>query len=200
MLALNPVDTYTPQFRLITAEPNIEKWLPLAKSVTAKYLGIPRAEAEYREEYSDALLGLWHAVQEYDPQRGFKFITFACYCIRREIRDGSKVRANQNKLNPTAINTSSDCDDSDDFIRRIGHTELVGEITDNKSIIKIDDLLAETAADTATEKRYKLVLRKHYLEGMAITEIAEEMSVSRQHVHQSVKDGLKMLREGISLT
>lgn len=186
---MQPVVVDSP-LRVVDADPSIEDWIPFAKKVTAKYLGISTREAEYQEEYSDALVGLWHATQKYNPSLGYKFVTYAASCIRRQIRDGRKVRSNQNKLNPVTLDNSGD-----NYVRHIGEKELLSEIA---SPANISELLSDCNGDSKMEKFYKLVLRKHYLEGVSVKNIAEELKVTRQYIHQSVKDGLKMLRQRIS--
>ena len=72
-------------FEIRTKEDPI-KWIPLVCKIACKYSNLRPIQDS--EEYSDGIVALLRAVKNYDPYRGYKFITYAWYAIRREILRG----------------------------------------------------------------------------------------------------------------
>jgi RNA polymerase sigma factor for flagellar operon FliA len=71
--------------------PSSEAYLPLVHSIASMVLarGLP-PNIEYDDLVSDGTIGLMKAWENFDPNRGVKFETYASYRIRGEILDGLK--------------------------------------------------------------------------------------------------------------
>jgi RNA polymerase sigma factor for flagellar operon FliA len=70
---------------------SIEAYMPLVHSIAAMVSGkgLP-PNIEYDDLVSDGTVGLMKAWENFDPERGVKFETYASYRIRGEILDGFK--------------------------------------------------------------------------------------------------------------
>ena len=71
---------------------NIEAYMPLVHSIASMVSGkgLP-PNIEYDDLVSDGTVGLMKAWENFDPDRGVKFETYASYRIRGEMLDGLKM-------------------------------------------------------------------------------------------------------------
>jgi len=83
----NPKKTATAK----TMPRSVEAYMPLVHSIASMVSGkgLP-PNIEYDDLVSDGTIGLMKAWENFDPQRGVKFETYASYRIRGEILDGLK--------------------------------------------------------------------------------------------------------------
>jgi len=66
----------------------IEAYLPLVRQIAAGVIKKLRSGVEFQDLVSDGVFGLLRAVDQFDPQRGVKFETYATPAIRGAIYNG----------------------------------------------------------------------------------------------------------------
>lgn len=153
-----------------------------------------------RNDYYDiGLIGLVKAANKFDPDKGYKFNTWAVQCIRSEIlqdiRKGNALtrRANINPISlelPTGITNNTgtpvlliDTIDSgfdlEAYVIHREQTELL-----NKAISTLTD-------------REKMILKYKYCKDMSQAEIADEIGVSQAHISRLLKQIIEKLKRKV---
>jgi RNA polymerase sigma factor (sigma-70 family) len=148
-----------------------------------------------------ALMGLWHAAQRFDESRGLTFSTFAWPVIRgyalRELRRSNLVvipdaihgerRAELlDRLTPTALPGD----------RR--HYETHGYLVEDTRADEREQIERAEAIERALaclDGRSGLVLRRRFLDGLTLEDVATELCITKQRVKQIESKALERLRE-----
>lgn len=122
------------------------------------------------ELINEGAIGLWKAMDYYDPSRGVRFITYAVWWIKASItraisEKGSMVRLplNQQTLLHKARAKSGDQQLPAEIkaLEAIsGKTISLSATFDNESGIKLEDIIADKNADNPEESTEKYFIRK----------------------------------------
>lgn len=81
----------------------VEANLGLVYTIAGQHFSVMSKKADYEDVVQDGILGLCRAAELYDPDRGYKFSTYAWYWIRKTIEEGSRAASgNPVFSNPTA--------------------------------------------------------------------------------------------------
>lgn len=162
------------------SKPTVEGNLKLARSVAWSFLRSNRA-VEDSFEYSDALVGLWRACENWTPaialQRKCTFATYAIACMRNAILSGKRRRGTPKEQLL-------------DFEARQPEAP-----TSHEAFVR--DMFADHPSDTPKDRIAKTVLYEYYVLGRTLQEIGNSMSpqVSRNYVHQLCKRAIALLRK-----
>lgn len=141
----------------------IESYQPLVFKVLSKIGHPPELTLDLLQE---GMVGLIEAVDRFEPQRGWKFYTFAYYRIR-----GSILNA---------------------LTRKMPSWELVDEAEPKEEGFDEDILSLELGVLSREDKR---VIEGIYYEGKGLKDIAKEMGLSLSKIQRIHKRALKKLKE-----
>ena len=203
-----------------------------------KKIVLPLSEyAEIDDLMQEAFLGMWDAVQNYDPSLNVKFMTYAPYRIRKQcvryienytrtkripvhmvelISKYKKLCADGDVDEQTARNElklskkqydfmiqtmmNDDCISLDSMVKTKDENLTVADtIADDTDLeqdvlegILSDDLWE--ALEALDDKKKKIIL-KRYKEGQEQKQIADDLGLSRQRIHQLEQKALDQLRQ-----
>jgi len=161
---------------------NAKEHFGLVGSIAKKYTYLHKGERiEDTEEFSDGLVGLTMAIQKFEPERGFKFSTFAYYCIRNAICKGVKER--QRSVQPKI---RIDFHDQTIDIPAKPEKPNLGRV--------VATLLRKFPVTTEKDKTNKKIVVDYYLRGRILKEIGQEHGVSKERIRQRREQGLRSLR------
>lgn len=161
----------------------VVRHLGLARHVAGRLAHHPLAAEEL---YSEGCLALIDAIRSFDPDRGFRFSTFAVACIRHRIfrrlkRDSRRARAGIAGLAPTMSE-------------------------DDRSLTRLDDdeqsaRLRDALTQLPTRQQRLLRLRFGLDPGghpRSFRELAECEGLSKERIRQLVAAGIDRLRESLT--
>ncbi|MCK9458293.1 MAG: sigma-70 family RNA polymerase sigma factor [Proteobacteria bacterium] len=177
-------DQSTQELRFV--KPTVEANLKLARSSALTFLK-SNEDVENSEEYSDALMGLWRAVESWTPdlaqQHECTWSSYAIRCMRNAILDGYKQR--KIKYHEELV----------DFTEM----QIVDPRSSNADLV--DELFTMHSGDTFFTTRAKQILHEHYIERKTLKEIAKQLGVSSPYIHQLLQKAKLLMREkfGIAL-
>ncbi len=157
-----------------------EDYLNLVRYVASKFVK-NKSYVVDTEEYSDGLEGLMHAIEKYNAEKANSFATFAYSCIRSSIIQGWRKRNRKKRLGEFS---------SDVELENIVSKESKGNI-----FVIVEKILADFEGETEEQKKYKQVLRDHYIEGFTWEEIGDKLGVSKASAFFYGKQAAKFLRE-----
>jgi len=158
---------------IIPADNNIgvESNLKLALKVAYRYVknGQPIKDSD---EFSDACVGLIQASENYSPDLGVKFSTYAYRCMNNSIIDGIRKR---NRINQNFL--------------------VIGEVNDLEGEAIEDDNVDVDKLLSGLEGRNKEVVVSHYLEGETFASIGRRLGVTRAAISQACSKALSKIRK-----
>ena len=158
---------------IIPADNNIgvESNLKLALKVAYGYVknGQPVKDSD---EFSDACIGLIQASENYNPDLGVKFSTYAYRCMNNSIMDGIRKR---NRINQ--------------------HFLVIDEINDLEGKAIKEDNVDINKLISGLEGRNKDVVVSHYLEGETFASIGRRLGVTRAAISQTCIKALSKIRK-----
>jgi RNA polymerase sigma factor (sigma-70 family) len=150
----------------------VESNLKLALKVAYRYVknGQPIKDSD---EFSDACVGLIQANENYNPDLGVKFSTYAYRCMNNAIINGIRKR---NRINQ--------------------HFSVIEEVGDLESkVIKEDNADVVAKLISGLEGRNKDVVISHYLEGETFASIGRRLGVTRAAISQTCSKALSKIRK-----
>ena len=110
----------------LSADELVIMFLPLAKRLAARY--------DDEDTYSDALVGLVKAANQYDPNRG-SFAHYATMIIRQTMMRGHQARTPQPMTEPFA--KDDDPDDPDDMHEPIDERTVTEDETEQAELVRV---------------------------------------------------------------
>jgi len=133
------------------------------------------------EEYADGLVGLWNAIENFNPSYGYKFSTFAHKCIKNEINRGIRYRRRLKRSLP---------------FQPLEEIDLASIPIQNKesSDLCVKSLMLDNKEDTPKDRRDKLNLKQHYLEGKSWEQIGKENNKTRVWAMQRGQRAIELIR------
>ncbi|MDP8322624.1 MAG: sigma-70 family RNA polymerase sigma factor [Candidatus Stygibacter australis] len=151
----------------------IEDYLPFVKSIASKYRysGLP-----YDDLVQEGMIGLWEAMQRYDPEKGAKLTTYAAYWIKKRIIDAINSE-HKHHLNSSELNED------------ITAADEKYEYSENEEKLKLPDKMPELE---------KIVLSLSFEEQLTLNEIAEKLNITREKCRQLKEKGLRRLKSVLS--
>lgn len=160
----------------------IRENIPLVWWVVNRFAPSRLSETELEEVYSAGLIGLWDAVEKFDPSLNYRFSTFAVSRIRGRISGWVTTRnRKKRKLDREAISLSLPLHAGD----KPGST-LEDFIVDERAAFE-DRIIAGMEADRLLERcteRERRIIRS-LGDGLTLQEVGElENGVSRERVFQ----------------
>lgn len=146
----------------------------------------------YDDMYSDALYGLVDAAIKYDPDRGYKFCSFANRLMDYRITDGMRVsdylprhaRARLREGKPIK-HLSIDAT----YISSLPHIEPKQEEIDKE--VYVSSMIRKCGRLT---NREKYVIQSHYWDEITVESIGKSLGVNQSMVSHILASALKKLR------
>jgi hypothetical protein len=178
--------------RLHVAKPCIEDHIGLAYSCALSFVGkgahsdVGLFRTEDTEEYSLALLGLWDAVESYNPDLGFKFSTHAYKCMQSRILDGRKFNGRLKRNIPLVEVDDLDCfigDGPANFL----HEQILEFIKDQSDL------------PIGTDKQNMDILRGHYIDGDSWAELGKKFGMTRAGARHCGQEAIKIIRNRFNI-
>ena len=178
--------------RLHVAKPCIEDHLGLAYSCALSFVGKgTHSDAgvfriEDTEEYSLALLGLWDAVESYNPDLGFKFSTHAYKCMQSRILDGRRFNGRLKRNIPLIEVDDLDCfigDGPANFL----HEQILEFIKDQSDL------------PIGTDKQNMDILRGHYIDGDSWAELGKKFGMTMAGARHCGQEAIKIIRNRFNI-
>ena len=157
----------------------IRQYEPLIHKTARKY-GWMAASHSYEDLVQEGRLGIFKAVQKFQPERGYKFMTLAFPCVRGAVQGLARKEKKHPKFTSSyeALKRSKRLEDPSQTI------ELHEDIPTEKILHVV-----ETVCGTLDSKRAQILCDKFGLFGrkeMRQCEIAEKYGLSKQAVHSYV--------------
>lgn len=144
-----------------------EDHIGLACLIAGKFTSMRPIEDS--EQFGDAMVGLVYACQKFDPDRGFKFSTFAFHVIRSFVMRGHKLRNKcATRLERQFVDDIGTIEADEDQQRWIDTRDLIATMMEKVSILP---------------PREQAVIRAR-LEGKKLREISEVLGVTKERVRQ----------------
>lgn len=155
--------------------------------------------ADFDDILQEGMIGLYKAVNGYDPAKNSNFSRFASMCIHHQIQNAVKM-ANSKKNYPlndyVSISVDGQVDSEDDSPKIMlqaddSHTE---QNSLNKEGVRN---IYEKIKGNLTLEQYKMLLM--YLNGFSYSEIATQFGVSNKNVDnqiQAIKRKLRVILKG----
>ena len=175
----------------------IEHNMRLVAHVAKKYYG-PNEDTE--DLLSIGTIGLLKAVNTYDPQKGYKLVTYAARCIDNELLMYFRGRKKQAKdvslYEPIGRDKEGNQIRLYDVLER-EPVDIAEQMDRTQNIRKLKQLLPQVLDQREFEiicKRYGLGREQH----MTQKEIANTMGISRSYVSRIEKKALEKLREALA--
>lgn len=175
----------------------IEHNMRLVAHVAKKYYS-PNEDIE--DLLSIGTIGLLKAVNTYDPQKGYKLVTYAARCIDNELLMYFRGRKKQAKdvslYEPIGRDKEGNQIRLYDVLER-EPVDIAEQMDRTQNIRKLKQLLPQVLDQREFEiicKRYGLGREQH----MTQKEIANTMGISRSYVSRIEKKALEKLREALA--
>lgn len=158
--------------------PTVEDNLGLASDFVLKHCRIPSGvPVEETEEFSDACLGLIHACENFNPDKGFEFSTYAFQCIKNEVAQGYRRRKK-----PII------------FVSDLKALDRPLEVNGLLDVRLLDQLLSSTN-DSEIDVTDKKMLLAKYLEQKTLEEVGDLFKVTAQRVQQRISRAISRIQE-----
>jgi RNA polymerase sigma factor (sigma-70 family) len=161
------------------------EWDAFIGSIVKRYQGLYTDDALINREdlQQEAWIALLKATQEYDPEKGTKFTTFAHDCIRYHLYDFVSRRTLKK---PTQVNK----DPFDTEFDIEGREPPVGEA------IKEHDLVS-TIFNAISHEEHAHLLREHFIDDRSYRVLAKKYGVSHETIGTRIHKLLAMLEKRI---
>lgn len=142
------------------------------------------------------------AVKAYNPDKGYKFNTYLEYHVKNAISEtinhGKRVGQNTPTIKEYSYNTTIAGNDREE-------TEHIELMQDENSLyeyepLEISDLQSHVwQAVAELPDRQQEVIRRYFLQGTSLTDIAKEKALSVENIRARKNQGLQMLRRNREL-
>lgn len=172
--------------------------IPLAEVIAFEYANIPGCMVD--DARAEAYLALNRAAEAYDPARG-EFIHFAARVIRNALNSHYAKQLRFARLFPKSL------DDPIQWAKSGSDMEPVGSSTHSALADPKQDVLKEVRRKetvTALDAVLNLLSPRERLMvdalrgGSSYAEIGENLGITKQAAHKSIKSGLAKLRDGLA--
>ena len=153
-----------------------------------------RATTDFEDLISDGVLGLIHALDRFDPDKGHKFSTYACRCIYGYMLRGHRI-VNQETWKALQSKYEVPCNTISMYTPALdGPRDEMGEVLGvddcSKSAHTMFDIVNnrsvwESLLPILTARQRQMVVLS--MQDMTQVEIAEQLGVTRQCVSQTMQ-------------
>lgn len=205
------IEHKTPELRMQI----IERYRDLVKSVVARYL-VPFRRDDLILTEDDlkqiAMMGLLEAIDRFDPNRGFKFETYALSRIQGAIQDELRKidwmpRATRKRYRENITNDSYGemYEQNISFDNCNNKRQSVDELFADESSDFRKDLPQEELTNALAgiiqglEERERIVISLYYYEELTMKEIGAILSLSESRVSQIHADVLEKIRKELKI-
>lgn len=144
--------------------------------------------------FQNGVVGLLNAIDKFDPDKGYKFSTYASVVIKGFILNGIKANDVNNNLN-VSFNTfaiddtfNTSCLEYEAYDKKYD----VVDIAESHSLDRAVDQLIDTSKLTDRQRQF---IDLYYFQNMTIREITKQMGVSDTRVRNLESSILKKLRQ-----
>jgi RNA polymerase sigma factor (sigma-70 family) len=159
--------------------------------LAAPWAHMKNEPVEDSEFYADGLLGLVKAKQNFDPNNGAQFLTYATYVIKSSMARGAALRRGRGRMEKEGrCRIRQPIESEFDNVQQKceSHTTEVLESIRQKEVMhKVSQAIA------ALPERLATVIRMR-MQGVGLKEIGQHMGLSKQRIEQMEKQAHGMLR------
>lgn len=165
---------------------DVTQHLGLARKAASRYARAQGVPIEDTEEYSEAVVALIRAAEQFDGSRGITFSTYATHKIRGylgHLMAQKKGRQPTDGLVVFPIGT-------DDWVELAGDNSVESSVNclDEKSIVRF-------AVRKLPSRQRKVV--ELWMQGMTLKQVAKQLQESVRHVEDVFNIALVALKQGI---
>jgi RNA polymerase sporulation-specific sigma factor len=152
---------------------------------------------EFDDLCNNAYIYLLYALKQFDPEEGFKFLTYYGLALKNAFREAAGLRTVRARNDPlrNAISFSAPIADAEDSVIEDiiaddvdVEEEVAKQIYDEELHNALEDALGKI--DAKEEK----AIRMKYYSGLNLEQIGNELGVTPQRAEQLCKKGLRDLR------
>lgn len=166
----------------------VEKYLPFVKSRVSRYLfNRTHNTKSLREDlYQSGVEGLCRAAQEFKPELGFTFLTYASHWVDKEIHKAALNNSHGMKVYRTRVDgelkyikpkvESNEDGQYDPFAEP--------ETLERRDGGKLASMVQEELSKTLKPRDVKIFMRRMLEEDVQLEELGKEAGVTKQRAHQ----------------
>lgn len=178
--------------RFYQSKNNSPRMQNLKTIISAIMTNIDSKDDKYEDYKNAGIKGLINAARKYNSQKG-AFSTYACYCIAQKIMRESQ----KHLLAAPKVSLNQEIKDKD--------TTLASIIKDNRSlspeeqVAKKEEIkkLFDIVCRLNLSERYQRILEMRYIEEKTLRQIGEEFGITKERVHQILKDIIIKIKEAM---
>jgi RNA polymerase sigma factor (sigma-70 family) len=137
-------------------------------------------DISYEEALQAGRVGLWHAIQGYDPRRGTAFSTYAWVAICRQIHQRARELSQETDIRAQGVPATWEEVEPEERVEQILILEALEELVGR-----------------LPERLRRVVVRRYGLEAdppRTLQEVGDELGLTRERIRQLQQDALAWLR------
>ena len=164
---------------------------PMVKTVASQYYRWYCSIMEYEDVYQISMIALWLSMENYKPDKEYKFSTYAYSGMARMIQRYKQQLTRQKKIPPTmctSIDAKLDENDSNsdsmiDFIATGSRNEVEEKLIYGESLKEIADEVSKVKSDSQRE-----ILTLALVDHLEQPYIVKKVGKRRQYVNKVIND------------
>lgn len=153
--------------------------------------------SQHEEYYDLGLIGLVRAAKTYDPNKGYKFSTYAAVSIKnmilRQVRinNAERRKSNRNTISLDRVMYRSEK-------KEVVLEDLIASDYDlEEDVIKREQLAAVKKAITTLTDKEKLMLKYYVFDDMTQIEMAKVMNISQAQISRTITKIINKIRKQV---
>lgn len=179
------------EYIVVTFEEVFERYRNLLHNLCQKW----QSKLEYADLFQVASIGLYKAFLDYDISKDIEFSTLAYTYIKNEIR--IFYRQAQKNFGYISLNQELYIDSNKKIEDIIKDEEFEHKILEE--ITKEQDLQRIYSAFRHLTSRQEEIIKKYFLEGKTMQEIADELGFHVSYIGKVIKNSIKKIQNNLDI-